>query len=74
MANISQTNARSLSQQDFLAFGVNDVAYVKPAAADDGQPFVVVHAADGTQLGSMRDRETAFAALIQQGLTPMSVH
>jgi hypothetical protein len=74
MERITQYTARNLSLQDLQAFGLNDVAYVKPAVTDEGEDYVVIHAADGTELGSMRNRDTAFAALLQQGLTPLSVH
>jgi hypothetical protein len=71
---ISQDTAHSLTSQDFQALGINDMAYVKPVVDADGEHYVVVHAADGTQMGSMRDNDTAFAALVQQGLQPLSVH
>jgi hypothetical protein len=74
MTTITLDTARNLSLQDLQSFGLNDVAYVKPVVGEQGDEYVEVHAADGTELGSMRDRETAFAALFQQGLMPLSVH
>jgi hypothetical protein len=60
--------------QDLAAWGTNDVAYVKTVYSDDGEPTYTIHAADGTQMATMADRETAFAAVRQNELEPMSVH
>ncbi len=74
MSQINFETARNLSQQDLQAFGLNDVAYVKSAQGDEGETVFVVHAADGQVMGTLRDRQTAFAAVQQQGLVPLSVH
>jgi hypothetical protein len=60
--------------QDLAAWGVNDVAYVKTVYKDDGTANYAIHAADGTQMATMNDRETAFAAVRQNDLEPVSVH
>lgn len=74
---MSQTNlqsTRSFSQQDLQVFGLNDLAYVRPAVTSDGEIVYMVHAANGQVMGSMQNRESAFAAVLQQGLTALSVH
>ncbi len=60
--------------QDLAAWGVNDVAYIKTVDKDDGSSAYAIHAADGTQMATMNDRETAFAAVRQNDLEPVSVH
>lgn len=62
-----------LSNQDFAAFGVNHVAYVRPITVQDAKVFSV-HAADGTQLTVLPERDVAFAAVRQYEMEPLSVH
>ncbi|HEY0837563.1 MAG TPA: DUF1150 family protein [Azospirillum sp.] len=64
---------RQLSSQDFAAFGVDHVAYVK-AVEVDGNPGFAVHAADGTPLTVLPNRDVAFAAVRQNDMEPVSVH
>lgn len=62
-----------VSRDDWAAFAVNDLAYVKPIVEDGVEAFSI-HAADGAQLAVLADREVAFAAVRQHGLEPASVH
>ncbi|HYG89811.1 MAG TPA: DUF1150 family protein [Azospirillum sp.] len=71
--NIITSIMRQLSAEDFAAFGVDDVAYVKPVLVNGVTAFAV-HAADGTPLTVLPDREVASAAIRQNDLEPMSVH
>ncbi len=64
---------RDISRQDFAALGVHDVAFVKPVEVD-GKTVHAIHAADGTEMGVVDDREVAFAAVRQHDLEPLSVH
>lgn len=64
---------RHLSPEDFAAFGVDHLAYVKPVQVN-GVPAFAVHAADGTPLTVLPDREVASAAVRQNDLEPVSVH
>jgi hypothetical protein len=66
-------NIRQLSASDLAALGVQDIAFVKPIVVNDETAYAV-HAADGTQMALMTDREIAFAAIRQHGLEPVSVH
>ncbi len=68
-----QIAIRELSTQDFLALGINDIAYVKWAEEDEKEIFKI-HSADGTVIATMASREVAFAAVRQNGLEPLSVH
>jgi hypothetical protein len=64
---------RELSANDFLVFGLNNVAYLKPAIVN-GQPVYAIHAADGSQLALVANREVGFAAMVQHDLEPVSLH
>jgi len=66
----SPTLVRHLSAEDF---GVNHLAYVKPVLVNGVAAFAI-HAADGTQLTVLPDRDVASAAVRQNDLEPMSVH
>lgn len=62
-----------LSQQDFLAFGLNDVAYLRDIETEEGAA-VGIFAADGTRMAVMKDFHTAIAAVRQNEMEPLSVH
>lgn len=64
---------RKLSPQDFAAFGVNDVAYVK-AVTQNGISAFAIHAADGTPLTIVPDRQVAAATIRQNDMEALSVH
>ena len=53
--------------------GLEDVAYVKRVVLDGTEGFAV-HAADGTQMAVLPNRELAFAVIRQNDLDPVSVH
>lgn len=64
---------RDISTRDFATLGVEDVAFVKPVEAN-GTTTYSIHAADGTEMGLVNDRDVAFAAVRQHDLEPLSVH
>ena len=68
LERIAQFTAR-----DFEALGLGQLAYVKPVKVD-GRTAFAVHAADGTEIAVMPDREVARAAIRQYDLEPVSVH
>lgn len=61
------------SERELLAFGAEDTAYVK-LTEEDGQTFYAIYQGDGTQIGAAPTRETAFAAIRQHEMEPLSVH
>ncbi|MBI3453493.1 MAG: DUF1150 family protein [Rhodospirillales bacterium] len=63
-----------MSVQDFAALGVQDVAYVKPVVMAGDAVRFAIHAADGTPVAVLDNREVAFAAVRQHGLEPVSLH
>ena len=64
---------KSLTQAEWQAFMVNQVAYIKPVS-ENGQHAFAIYAADGTQLAVIGDRDTAFAAVRSHDLEAVSVH
>jgi hypothetical protein len=64
---------RHMSSRELALFGMQDLAYVKPVLVDGVAAFSL-HAADGTQITVLPDREIALATLRQHDLEPLSVH
>lgn len=64
---------RSLSAQDFLNFGVQQVAYIRPVTVDGEEGFSV-HAADGTPLSVMDTMDSAIVVARYNDLEPVAVH
>ncbi len=64
---------RPLSSKDFAAFGVNVVAYIKEVQVSGASGFAI-HAADGTPLTVVSDRDAAIVAVRQHEMEPLSVH
>ena len=64
---------RQMSSRELALFGMQDLAYVK-AVLIDGATAFAVHAADGTQVTVLPDREIALATVRQHDLEPLSVH
>ena len=62
-----------MTPTDLARLGMNFVAYVKPILVEEELRFAIF-AADGTQMGLAPNRETAFAAIRQHELEPLSVH
>jgi len=64
---------RSMTANDLAMFGMQDIAYVKPVVVD-GNAGYAIHAADGTQMALIGDRDIAYAVVRQNELQPVSVH
>jgi len=62
-----------MSARDFALFGMQDMAYIKSVTVNDVVGYAV-HAADGTQIAVLPDRNIAFATVRQHELEPLSVH
>ena len=62
-----------LSAQDFIALGLQDVAYVKPTL-EKGRLIFAIHTADGRFAASAATRELAFATVRQNDLEPLDIH
>ena len=70
---MTEARTHSITAQDLLRLGGDRIAYIKPGSRQD-EIFFYVFAADGTPLMEAPSREIAEAALLQQGLAPLSVH
>jgi hypothetical protein len=64
---------KQLPSQEFVALGMEHLAYIKPVTVNDHLAYAV-HAADGTPMAVMDDRAVAQAAVRQHDLEPVSVH
>jgi hypothetical protein len=64
---------RHMSSHELALFGMQDLAYVK-AVVVNGVTAFAVHAADGTQVAVLPDRDVALATVRQHDLDPLSVH
>jgi hypothetical protein len=64
---------RHMSARELALFGMQDMAYIKRVIVDDVAGYAV-HAADGTQIAVLPDRNVAFATVRQHDLEPLSVH
>ncbi|OAN49152.1 hypothetical protein A6A04_03280 [Paramagnetospirillum marisnigri] len=62
-----------MSPVDLANWGLPLVAYVRHVG-DEGVGGWAICAADGTRIGGAPDRATAFAAVRQHDLEPLSVH
>jgi hypothetical protein len=71
MNSIERINYMSASELALL--GVQDLAYIKRVVID-GATGYAVHAADGTEIAVLPDRDVAFATVRQHDLEPLSVH
>ncbi len=63
---------RNLSNQDFLAFGVNQIAYIKPMNVM-GKPVYTLHAADGSALAVIDDYNAAVMVVRQNDMEPVTL-
>jgi len=64
---------KDLSTNDLGRVGLEDIAYVKTVTLN-GQKFHAIHAADGTPLTVVNERDLAFATVRQHNMSPASVH
>ena len=62
-----------MSAHELAMLGVQDLAYIKRVVIDGASGYAI-HAADGTQIALLPDREVAFATVRQHDLEPVSVH
>ena len=63
----------SLTSREFLALGMDGLAYIKPLGKVNDVLTYTVHAADGTHIATGPDAMVLKAIANQQNLTAMSV-
>jgi len=64
---------KQMSVHELALLGMQDLAYIKRVIID-GACGYAVHAADGTQIAVLPNREIAFATVRQHDMEPVSVH
>ncbi len=64
---------KNISAQDFLGLGVHDIAYIRPVDVN-GTTHYAIHAADGTPLSVMEDKNTAMGTIFQNDLDAVTLH
>ena len=64
---------KGLSHDDFLNFGMQDIAYTR-AVEIEGQAAFAIHAADGTLLSVVESAQDANMLLEQNDLEPTLLH
>ncbi len=64
---------KTITTGDLATLGMNQMVYLRRQSLND-QVFWSIHAADGTEMARLADRQTALAACLQHELEPVSVH
>ena len=64
----------TLTPAEFAAFGLEQVAYLRPVHTSDGMNAIGVFSADGRQLATAPSTELAQALVRQNDLEPALVH
>lgn len=59
-----------IAPEDFRAFGMEQIAYVRPTTTEQG-PAWAVHMADGQEVAVAASAEVAFALIRQHDMEPM---
>lgn len=70
--NITQ-RLRQMSPRDLAAFGIQDLAYIRPVLVE-GKPRYAIHAADGSQLALAPSYELALATVRQNDMEAVGLH
>lgn len=64
---------KAISSKEFLDFGKEDIAYVRPVKID-GQKLFAIHAADGTPLSIMQNKREAVMVVEKNDMEAATVH
>ena len=64
---------KTISPGDLATLGLHQVVYVRKQTLKD-QAVWSIHAADGSEMARLADRDTAIAACRQHDLEPVSLH
>ncbi|MDX1485885.1 MAG: DUF1150 family protein [Alphaproteobacteria bacterium] len=65
--------SRIMTDRDLASLGLQCVAYVKSVTVA-GQNVYSIHAADGTEIAIMCDRDVAFATIREHDMEAVSAH
>lgn len=64
---------KALTPKDFMMFGMDHVAYIRPILMGE-QTVFSIHMANGSSLGVMEKERDAHMALQMSDMQPMTVH
>lgn len=64
---------REFTNKEFLKFGMEEMAYVRPVQID-GMTAYAVHGADGTPLTVQKTHDEAAVIISQNGMEASTVH
>lgn len=64
---------KKLSSQDFMNFGIQDIAYVRTHNIS-GKKLFIIHKADGQKLSVMNSMDDAISVARYNELEPVTVH
>ncbi|MDH3230319.1 MAG: DUF1150 domain-containing protein [Alphaproteobacteria bacterium] len=73
MDMLETVTLKALTQQDLVALGIGEIAYLR-AVSVQGEEVVAVMGADGRQVGLAPDRDSAVFAALQHDLLVVPVH
>lgn len=68
-----ETHTLAMSAADFVHFGENRFAYLKPVVINS-ENLIGVYGADGQELALFEEWEMAEATVRQNNMVPLSVH
>lgn len=71
--SLPEPQLKTLTQQDFLDFGLHQIAYIRPVRISNRKAYAI-HAADGTPLSVMDTFDTAIIAVRHNDLEAATVH
>ena len=72
--NTMRNLLKTLSPQNFLMLGINQIAYIRPSVLNDHRTVWSVHAADGTVLSVQDQPDQAIMVLRSNDLAPVTLH
>jgi hypothetical protein len=73
MNRFATDKLKHITPQEFVRWGMPDLAYIRPVIVNGGKAYAI-HAADGTPMAVMPDLAVAQAAALQNDLEPLTVH
>ncbi len=73
ISEVTNITLKTLSSQDFLEFGMQYVAYVKPVNVESGTAYAI-HAANGTPLSVMDTLDEALLMIRHNDLDAIALH
>lgn len=64
---------KELSTQDFMNFGVHQIAYIRPKVNTKGKKIYAIFSADGHEISTAKSEELAIITARQNELDPVAI-